>query len=144
MLGEKEIWLSGSGRHVKIGQLNALEAREVAVMLANIVGKAMQGTVKIDPAKGALDQDIDLVGALGAALERLDKDRVNTLTNMFAKRTKVETDDGKWTPLPSVMDVVFGGGEGLADWLEWLYAAWSSRVALFSGVSSGSRRASIP
>lgn len=133
MLGEKEIWLSGSGRHVKIGQLGAMDAREVAVMLTNIVGKAMQGTVKIDPTKGALDQDIDLVGALGAALERLDKERVNTLTNVFAKRTKVESDDGKWTPLASVVDVVFGGGEGLADWFEWLYACLEFSCGPFFG-----------
>jgi hypothetical protein len=122
MLGEKEIWLSGSGRHVKIGQLSALEARHTACTIVNVLGKSMQGTIKVDPTKGMLEQDVDLVGILGSVLERLDEKTVDALTTTFAKRTKVETDDGKWTPLQSVIDVVFGGGEGLADWFEWLRA----------------------
>lgn len=122
MLGEKEVWLGGSGRHVKIAQLPALEARHTARLLANALGRSMRGTVKIDPAKALGEQDVDFVGALGAVLEGLDDATLDTLTNTFAKRTKVETDDGKWSPLPSVIDVVFGGGEGLADWLEWLKA----------------------
>lgn len=120
MLGEKEIWLRGGSRHVKIGQLSALEARHTAVTIANVLGRSLKGTIKIDPQKGMLEQDVDLVGILGSVLEGLDKETVDALTATFAKRTKVETDDGKWTPLTSVMDLVFGGGEGLADWAEWL------------------------
>lgn len=132
MLGEKEIWLSGSGRHVKIGQLGALEARHVACTIANVLGKSLRGTLKIDPSKPMLEQDIDFVGALGAVLEQLDEKTVDALTATFSKHTKVQTDDGKWTPLGSVVDLVFGGGEGLADWFEWLRAAIEFSCGPFS------------
>ena len=123
MLGEKEIWLSGSGRHCKIGQLNALEARHTARMLANTIGRGLKGTVKIDPTKSMGDQEVDLVGALGKVLEDIDDKTLDTLTDTFAKRTKIQSDDGKWTSLSGCIDLVFGGGDGLADWFEWLYAA---------------------
>ena len=143
MLGEKEIWLSGSGRHVKIAQLSALEARHTAVLLANVVGRSLHGTSKIDPTKGIAEQEIDVLGAIGTMLEALDKNLVDTLTATFAKRSKVETDDGKWQPLTSVIDLVFGGGEGLADWAEWLRACvefscgpFLSRLLAQSGLGS--------
>lgn len=120
MLGEKEIWLTASRRHCKIGQLSALEARHTARILANALGRSLRGSVKIDPTKPLAEQEIDVLGALGGALEELDDATLDTLTNTFAKRTKVESDDGKWAPLSSVIDLVFGGGDGLADWAEWL------------------------
>lgn len=120
MLGEKEIWLSGSGRHCKIAQLSAIEARHTARILANALGRSLRQSVKIDPTKPLAEQEIDVIGALGGVLEGLDDATLDTLTNTFAKRTKVSTDDGKWTPLSSVIDLVFGGGDGLADWAEWL------------------------
>jgi hypothetical protein len=123
LLGEKEIWLSGSGRHCKIGQLNALEARHTARILANAIGRGLKGTVKVDPGKPLEEQEVDLVGALGTVLEDLDDKTLDTLTETFAKRTKIQSDDGKWTSLSGCIDLVFGGGEGLADWFEWLYAS---------------------
>jgi hypothetical protein len=123
LLGEKEIWLSGSGRHCKIGQLNALEARHTARILANVIGRGLKGAVKVDPGKPLEEQDVDLIGALGKVLEDIDDKTLDTLTDTFAKRTKIQSDDGKWTSLSGCIDLVFGGGEGLADWFEWLYAA---------------------
>ncbi len=143
MLGEKEIWLSGSGRHVKIGQLGALEARHTARLLANAIGRGLRGAAKpgagtdaksrATTAKDLLEQDVDVLGALGTMLEELDDATLDALTNTFTKKTKVETDDGKWTPLSSVVDVVFGGGEGLADWFEWLSAAVEFSCGPFFG-----------
>ncbi len=131
MLGEKEIWLSGSGRHVKVGQLGALEARHTARMLGNVLGRGLKGTIKIAAGKELTEQEVDIIGAIGAVLENLDDETLDTLTNTFAKKTKVETDDGQWTPLTSVMDVVFGGGEGLGDWAEWLQACVEFSCAPF-------------
>jgi hypothetical protein len=116
----REFDLDWEGRRCIVHELGALQARQVARRMANVIGLAIKESV----ASAGLDHDVLVAGgvAMGAVLERLDDATIEWLTQTFTKQTQVETEPGSdtWLSPKDVSELVFGGGDGLARWLRWM------------------------
>jgi hypothetical protein len=119
MIEMREFDLEWEGRRCLVEQLGAMQARQVARRLINVVGTAIR-----ESAVGAVDREIAVAGimASGAILERLDDATIEWLTQTFLKVTRIEREAGSedWLLPKDVQDLVFGGGPGLARWLRWM------------------------
>jgi hypothetical protein len=115
----REFDLDWEGRRCIVHELGALQARQVARRIANVVGTAVR-----ESSKEGLDGDVVAAGgvAMGAILERLDDQTVEWLTQTFLKQTLVESEAGTeaWLSPKDVSELVFGGGDGLARWFRWM------------------------
>jgi hypothetical protein len=119
MRQQHEFDLGWEGRRCLVTDLGAMQARQVARRVTNVIGTAVR-----EAGSASLDREAQIAGiiATGAVLERLDDATLEWLTQTFSKATLIERDPGteQWLAPKDVVDLAFGGGEGLARWLKWI------------------------
>lgn len=118
MIEQHEFDLQWDGRRCLVSDIGAMQARQVARRVANVVGSAIR------EGADAVDKDVQIAGliATGAVLEKLDDQTVEWLTQTFLKVTMIENEAGSetWINPKDVSNFAFGGGPGLARWLRWM------------------------
>lgn len=126
----KEETRTVDGQRYHFTQLPFKDARKLWVLLVKRLGPTVGQLLSGQSLSQALDQDVDIGGAIAQFASQLTDDDLDYVTQQLAKHCLFEH-GGNWPRLSDEIDTQFGGS--LMHWLNWMRAGLEVNYGDFFG-----------